>query len=350
MGDPKEHRRGSRGLSLASQGRVIVIVVALVAACCGSLPGLSSAADASIAGYHRVRDIPLPGSTGRWDYQAFDASSHRLYIAHLGAGEVVAFDTLHQRVVGVVKEISSPHGVAVAPDAGRLFVTATGRDELVAVDLATLAVVGRASAGPYPDGLAYVPGLRKVYVTDEHGTGDTIIDASTIRPIGLIKLGSDIGNTKYDPDGNLVFVAVGGSNELVAIDPRSDRVVGRLSLPGCEGAHGMQLMASPRRAFVACEGNSKVVVGDLAGNRVLGSVGVGGTPDVLAYDPGLQRVYVASEDGQLAVIQTSDPPHKLAQGNAGPNGHTVAVDPSTHFVYLPLADVGGRPVLRVLSP
>jgi DNA-binding beta-propeller fold protein YncE len=93
-----------------------------------------------------------------------------------------------------------------------------------------------------------------------------------------------------------------------------------------------------------------VIAYDLVSERVLGSFGVGTTPDVLAYDQELQRVYVASEDGTLAVIQASDPPRKVVQGNAGPNAHTVAVDSTTHFLYFPLTDVGGRPVLRVLSP
>ena len=88
----------------------------------------------------------------------------------------------------------------------------------------------------------------------------------------------------------------------------------------------------------------------LVSNRVLASFSVGTTPDVLAYDPELQRVYVACEDGTLAVIEASDPPRKVTQGNAGPNAHAIAVDSTTHFLYLPLTDVGGRPVLRVLSP
>jgi DNA-binding beta-propeller fold protein YncE len=87
---------------------------------------------------------------------------------------------------------------------------------------------------------------------------------------------------------------------------------------------------SPRRAFVACEGNSKAIA-DLVSNRALASFGVGTTPDVLAYDGELQRVYVACEDGTLAVIQASDPPGKVAQGNAGPNAHAVAVDSTTQL-------------------
>jgi DNA-binding beta-propeller fold protein YncE len=98
------------------------------------------------------------------------------------------------------------------------------------------------------------------------------------------------------------------------------------------------------------ESNSKVIAYDLVNSSVLASFSVGTTPDVLAYDSELQRVYVACEDGTVAVIQAGNPLRKVAQGNAGPNAHAVAVDSTTHFVYLPLTDVGGRPVLRVLSP
>src|SRR5262249_42297797 len=158
------------------------------------------------------------GNTGRWDYQVFDAQSRRLYLAHLGASEVVAFDTEKRTVVGVVHGISSVHGLALAPDLGRLFASATGSNEVAAIDLQSLAVVGKAPAGEYPDGLDYVPGEATVFVSDEHGTGDTVIDAKSVRSIRSITLGGDIGNTKYDLASRLIFVAVGSSNQLVAID------------------------------------------------------------------------------------------------------------------------------------
>jgi hypothetical protein len=71
---------------------------------------------------------------------------------------------------------------------------------------------------------------------------------------------------------------------------------------------------------------------------------------VLALDPGLHRLYVASESGTVAVFDVAGPVRKVAEGNAGPNSHSVAVDPDTHLIYLPLTDVGGRPVLRELVP
>ena len=43
-------------------------------------------------------------------------------------------------------------------------------------------------------------------------------------------------------------------------------------------------------------------------------------------------------------------PTVLTRGFAGPAAHSVAVDPDTHQVYLPLASLNGRSVLRVLAP
>jgi len=102
---------------------------------------------------------------------------------------------------------------------------------------------------------------------------------------------------------------------------------------------------------VACQGNGRLLTLDLDAGQVVGALGVGPEPDVLALDPGLRRLYVASESGILTVVDVSPPaPRPQVSGYAGPNAHSVAVDPDTHVVYLPLTSVGGRPVLRELSP
>ena len=40
---------------------------------------------------------------------------------------------------------------------------------------------------------------------------------------------------------------------------------------------------------------------------------------------------------------------KVAEGFAGPNAHTATVDSATQQVFLPIADVNGRPVLRMMA-
>lgn len=337
------------------QPALSLALLGLLAAACGGpglrLPGRTGDQQAAVPGYRVARDVALPGDTSRWDYQTADASAHRLYISHLGASEIVVFDTRLQRAVGVVSGVDQVHGLVLASDLGRLFASATGRNQVDVVDTSTLKVGAGVAAGNYPDGLAYVPGSGKVYVSNEHDSVDTVIDARSARRLGSIPIGGDIGNSQYDPGTGRVYVASGSDNHLVVVDPSRDTVVDREPLPGCDGAHGVQVDVPERaRVFVACEGNAKLVVLDLATRRVSDVMNVGDGPDVLALDPVLHRLYVASESGTLAVFDAGPQVRKLGSGNAGPNAHSVAADPGTHVVYLPLADVGGHPVLRELVP
>jgi DNA-binding beta-propeller fold protein YncE len=340
---------------LGSPKRAIVgLWVALaifVLAACGGFPRVQGEDQSSVAGYRVVRDVGLPGSSSRWDYQVDDPAAGRLYIAHLGASQIVVFDTRRDRVVHVINGISSVHGLALAPDLGRLFASATGENRVVGIDTNTLLPVASATTGDYPDGIAYAGNSGRLFVSDEQGTGDTVLEAQTMHPLGDVQLGGDIGNSYYDPSTQVIYVAVGSDNRLMAVDARTLKVINQSPLPGCQGAHGLQIGHLPyRRAFVACEGNAQLIALNLGGSRIESRFSVGETPDVLALDTGLHRLYVASESGQLTVFDTGGAIRMLAEGNAGPNAHSVAVDPKTHIIYLPLADVGGRSVLRELAP
>lgn len=94
-----------------------------------------------------------------------------------------------------------------------------------------------------------------------------------------------------------MLVAVQTRNDLAVIDPATLHVTRRVPLPGCEHDHGLALAPADRLAFVACDGNARLLAVDLAAFRVTGTDKVGQDPDVLAYDPNARRLYVASESG-----------------------------------------------------
>src|ERR671926_1854781 len=73
--------------------------------------------------FHVVADIPVTGDTSRFDYQSLDAQAHRLYIAHLGAGSVVVYDTQQGQVIGTVGGVPGVHGVLAIPELGRVYAT-----------------------------------------------------------------------------------------------------------------------------------------------------------------------------------------------------------------------------------
>lgn len=339
---------------LGRLNRPALVFIALIATLACSAPGGSSpqSNQVSLPGYKLVREIQLRGDTSRWDYQTYDPVTHSLYIAHLGQSQVIAFDTQTQKVVGVVDNVSSVHGLVVAPDIQRLFASATGRDEIDVIDTNTLKVLAAIPGGSYPDGIAYVPDMSRIFVSDEQGSGDTVVDVRTNRVVGQVDLGGDIGNSQYDLATQSVYVAVGSSDELAAIDPRTNAVVAKYPLPGCQGAHGVQIdVAGNHRVFIACERNSKLMVFDLGTKRPGALFDVGDVPDVLALDSSLGRLYVAAESGPMTVFDVALPGVKqIAQGSAGPNAHTVAVDPQTHILYLPIVNPSGQSVLRELQP
>jgi len=72
--------------------------------------------------------------------------------------------------------------------------------------------------------------------------------------------------------------------------------------------------------------------------------------DVVQYDPGLRRIYVACSSGFISVFQADD-------SGACPEDrgfsverkvHSLAVDVNTHRVYAPEEEEQGRPVARMV--
>src|SRR4051794_5505514 len=115
-----------------------------------------------------VGTVRLLGGSSRLDYASIDPGRHRLYMAHLGGGLVIVFDTKKRRVVTSIPAPGA-HGVLSVPSIGRVYATATNDRQLLTIDERTNRIVARASAGEYPDGIAYDSADRRVFVSDESG-------------------------------------------------------------------------------------------------------------------------------------------------------------------------------------
>lgn len=297
-----------------------------------------------------VARVPLSGPAVRFDYTSLDPGTNELWISHMNASELLAFDVHSRRIT---KTIVAPgvHGVIAVPQLGRVFASATDAHEVLTINARTGAVLARAPAGAYPDGLAYDQVERHVFISDESGGVETVIDAAGHR-VATIPLGGEAGNVQYDAGSGRVLVDVQTRGEVAVIDPRSNRVIRRLGLTGCANPHGLLVDSSRRLAFVACDANARLLTLDLRTMRVTGSAGVGDTPDVLAFDSSLHRLYVSAESGVVAVF--AEHAHgitKLGQAMLAPHAHTVAVDPRTHLVYFPLESGStGKPELLIMRP
>jgi DNA-binding beta-propeller fold protein YncE len=299
-----------------------------------------------------VADVPLPGPAKRFDYQSFDSTTGRLYISHMRGDRLVVFDARAGKVVASNEGFPGATGVWAVPELHRVYVSVTGRHEVAVVDDRTLAVVAHVGDVRFPDGIAYAPAEQKVFVSDESGEAEFVIDARSNTNAGRIALGGEAGNTHYDAVSHCIVVAVQTKNELAAIDPASERIVARYPMQ-CDHPHGFLIDEPNRLAFVTCEGDAKLLVVDLRTMRTTATLRTADDPDVLALDPILGRVYVGCEGGAVSVFEERFSGQQASLAPLGeyraPHAHSVAVDPATHRVYLPLQDVNGKPTLRILE-
>jgi DNA-binding beta-propeller fold protein YncE len=295
-----------------------------------------------------VADIPLPGGPARFDYQSFDPASGRLWIAHMGANEVLGFDTRARRVVARVTGMQGVTGVRAVPELSRVFAALSAGHQVAVLDSRDGRVLARVPGGRFPDGLAYAPPGGRLYVSDEYGRQELVIDVPSSTARRPISLGGEVGNTQYDSAGARVWVAVQSRNELVAIDPRGDSVADRVPVPGIEHPHGFLVDSDRRLIYVTGEENGRLGVLDLRTRRIRRTYRVGDAPDVLALDAARQRLFVAAESGAIAAFDICGDSLVALPWYRAAHAHTVAVDPDTHLIYLPLESVGGKPVLRIL--
>ncbi len=308
-------------------------------------------APAAAAPLRAIADIPLPGSASRFDYQSLESTSGRLFISHMGAGQLVVFDVRAGRVVANLDGFPTVTGVIAVPAEHRVYASATGDHAVVVLDESALTIVARVQGPRFPDGIAYAPDERRVFVSDESGRRDFVIDARTNTVVAEIELGGEAGNTQYDAGSHCVIVAVQTANQLAVIDPASATIVRRITLDKVvRYPHGVYIDAPHRLAFIAGQESATLGVLELRTLELRQVVPIGSDPDVLAFDPSLRRLYVAGESGIVAVFEERDGSLAQLGWYRAPRAHSVVVDPSTHRVYLPLADMSGHPALRILVP
>jgi DNA-binding beta-propeller fold protein YncE len=105
---------------------------------------------------------------------------------------------------------------------------------------------------------------------------------------------TDSKHVQYDSGSGLVLVDVQTRNQIAVIDPRSDRIVRRIAVPSCDSDHSLYVDSVHRLAFVTCDRNATLLTLNLRTMRFTGRFKVGDSPDVLAFDSSLRRLYVAA--------------------------------------------------------
>jgi len=325
-------------------------VLAAAEVWCGIDRGAAQTATGDQPVLRKVAEFDLPGPPGkRFDYLTIDEDDNYLLSAHLAAGLLHVIDLRTNTVVKTVPGVPGVEGVAYIPDGKKVY-TANWWDKTIGVvDLARMTVVKKLPTEEKPDGIAYAAPFRKAYVSNERAKAESVIDVTTDAIVKVLRFDSETGVPQYDPVARKVYVNLQDQNVLAVIDPTTDSVVGRYSVEGCQQNHGMAIDAEHRRAFLSCEGNDTLTVFDLDAHRAIAHLPMAKGADVVMFDRGLGRIYVACGIGAISVFQMDDPTHfrKLQDFPVEPRIHSLAVDPRSHRVYAPAEHASGRPASKM---
>jgi len=241
-------------------------------------------------------------------------------------------------------------GVELAPDVNKAYTSNWKEDKIGVIDLEQMKLIKKLPTESKPDGITYAPPFHKIYVSDERAKAEAVVDVTKDEIITTIHFESETGNPRYDPISKHVFVNLQDKNVIAEIDPATDKPVAEYPVGKCRGNHGMALDSEHRLAFLSCEENDLMTVFRLDTHEPIAYFPQAKGGDVIAFDPGLKRIYVACYDGAISIFQEDDPTHfrKLGDVAVQKKVHSLAIDLSNHRVYVPEQEENGAPAAKIV--
>ena len=336
----------------------LLLALFTIALCCYKVPagiaGTSTDKTAHASGAQflkQVAYIELPGPKGkRFDYLTIDPARNLLFSTHLGAGLLYVIDLKANKLIKTLKDLPGIEGVEIAPDVKKAYTSNWLENKIGVINLDQMRLIKKIPTESKPDGIAYAPPFHKVYVSDERAHAEAVVDTRRDETVTTLHFASETGNPRYDPVSKRIYVNLQDKNVIAEIDPATDKEVAEYAVGDCRGNHGMALDVEHRLAFLSCEENDLMTVFRLDSHQPIASFPQAKGGDVIAFDAGLKRIYVACYTGAISVFQEDDPTHfrKLGDVPVQKRVHSLAIDPATHKLYVPEEQENGAPAAKIV--
>jgi YVTN family beta-propeller protein len=160
-----------------------------------------------------------------------DGDSLRVLQTNSAGDNIDVIDPANDQIVGLIRDIEVPHGVAIAPDGKRIYVSDESQQTLDVVDSKTLEVFKRIPLSGRPNNVDVAKDGSKVYIgiREEPGAVD-VVDAESLTRVKTIATKGPIHNVYVVPDGTHVFAGSIESKTITVIDEARDEVSWTMTL------------------------------------------------------------------------------------------------------------------------
>jgi YVTN family beta-propeller protein len=289
------------------------------------------------------------GGEGGWDYITVEELTGQLFVSHDLVVQVV--DEKTGKIVGTIPDTKGVHGIAIAADLNKGFISNGKEDTITVFDLKTLAVLAKIPVtGKNPDAIIYDPFSQQVFTFNGKSANATVVDAKSNNVVGTVPLDGKPEFPAVDGKGNL-YVNIEDKNMICLINTKTLKVEQKWPVAPGEEPSGLAIDVASHRLFSVCH-NKLMIILDSQSGKVVASVPIGERVDGAGFDPIKKRAYSSNGDGTLTVVQEGDNDKYTVLENVPTQkgARTMAVDTTTHHVFLPTAEFGPTPEPTTENP
>ena len=302
---------------------------------------ISSSSLIAQSNYKIANKLHVEGEGG-WDYLNVDEVNGRIFVSHATVAQVIDIKT--GKLVGTIPDTKGIHGIAIANDLNKGF-TSNGRDSSVTVfNLKTLEVITKIKVtGQNPDAILYDHFSQKIFTFNGGSSNSTVINANDNKVIATVQLDGKPEFSVTDGKGK-VFVNIEDKSVINVINSTTLKVDQHWPIAPGEGPSGLALDNQNHRLFSVC-GNKLMVVTDAETGKIITSLPIGDRCDGVAFDPEMKRAYASNVEGSITVVQeeNSNSFIVLETVKTQPGAKTIAIDKTSHHLYLTTAEYESAP-------
>ncbi len=297
---------------------------------------------ASAPALKQIAVLDLPGRPG---FDEIALVHGMILISHPGAGAVDLFDPQKRRIVGHIRNMWSPRGVAVDEGAHRVYIANAGARNIVVVSTTDWQVKRTIPVDYAPDALFVLPG-HILYVAFPEAESIAAIDLTGIEAGSDAKTDAENGGAvtrlaldgrpyafAYDPSRKRLFLTLQDRRSVLVLSPELTRLAS-FSLNASEPT-GIAFSSHYDRLYVAVR--YAVLALDPETGAELSRSAVAGGIDQLSLDEDGGSLLGVSQ-GSVFVMAAAAGLGPASELELEVKGHSLAYDSTTGYLYLP----GGR--------
>lgn len=298
--------------------------------------------------YKVSKKINIAGDEG-WDYLAVDEVNQHLFVSH---GNVVnVIDLKSDKTISTILDTKGVHGIAIANDLNKAFITCGKENAVVIVDLKTFQLIEKVSIeGQKPDAVLYDQFSHKVLTYNAKSSDATVLDAVTNKVVKTIPLG---GKPEFSVTNNkgMIYVNIEDKNEIKTIDAKTLEVTATWTIAPGDEPSGLAIDLESNRLFSVC-GNKLMVIIDATNGKIITTLPIDDGCDGVAFDAKNKLAFSSNGKGTITVVKEENANAFSVQETVKTQkgARTIAINKTTHQLYLSTAEFAAKPEPTVESP